>query len=233
MRTARFIATLLLAILVLSLISQPAAALGGKKPVIRSIVPYSAAAGIGQMVTIQGFNIYTQSHPSLTVVTVTQKNVPYSAFLVQGPSNDNEIYVRLPDALAAGSSKITIQTLDDNLVSAPFALAISAKPQPPVLRKMVSLDDYSTITQASPGEDVGIQCFGTDTAGGTAVFTQGATSVSVPLENTISFGLIGMVSVYTVPASFVPGAALVQIKLTTAHGTGKLSFGLLFTVVSP
>ncbi|MBZ5548476.1 MAG: hypothetical protein LAO22_11070 [Acidobacteriia bacterium] len=231
MKPARFLAKLLLAILVFGLMSQPAVALGGKKPVIRSIVPYSA--GIGQMVTIQGFNICTQSNPSLTVVTVTQKTVPFTPFLFQAPSNNNEIYVRLPDTLAAGGAKITIKTLDDNLVSAAFSISITAKPQPPVLRKMVSVDDFSTITQASPGQDVGIQGFGTDTVGGSAVFLQGATSVTVPLKTTWSSGVIGIVSVYTVPATFVPGPAFVQIKLTTAHGTGKVSYGLLFTVVSP
>jgi hypothetical protein len=232
MRPARILTVLFLVIIVLIAV-ETAAALNGQKPVIRFIVPSSAAAGTGQLITIQGFNMYSLSNRSLTVVTVTQKGVVYTPFLFQSPSTANELYVRLPDTLVPGAAKVTIQTLDDNLISAPFSLTITAKPQPPILRKMMSLDDFSTITQASPGEDIGVQCFGTDTGGGTAVFTQGAASVTVASSSSWSGAQIGLVSVYTVPSSFVPGPAFVQIKLTSAHGTSKLSFGLFFTVVSP
>src|SRR5262245_52933874 len=67
--------------------TQQAQALDGNAPIIIAITPGNGAAGFGQLVTIQGFNIYNPLNPALTQVTFTQGGIPANAFVFSSPSN--------------------------------------------------------------------------------------------------------------------------------------------------
>jgi hypothetical protein len=215
----------------LLLSTQQAKALDGNAPIIVAITPGEGAAGFGQLVTIQGFNIYNPLNPTLTQVTFTQGGITANAFVFSSPSNPNEVYVRLPFTLTPGRARVRVTTLDDNLTSNAVRFRVRAKPGTPIPRKIIRLEFPSnpTITSAAPGDQIGIQAYGTDTALVTAIFRQGATELIAPLDFGADGRDIGEVSVFTVPG-LSPGPAIVQIRVTVNGANSDLSFPLLLTI---
>lgn len=132
----------LLTIGVFLMTPQPTHALNGSAPIIVAITPNQAAAGFGQLVAIQGFNLFDPFNPSLTKVVFTQGSTSANAFLFAAvPSNANEIFVRLPMAgvLTPGvATTVTVQTSDDNLVSNAVQFTVKDKPSRPIPRRLAA-----------------------------------------------------------------------------------------------
>lgn len=209
----------------------PTQALGGRQPRIRNLVTAQAAAGFGQLVTIQGFNIFSTATPGVTRVRITQGAVASDAFVFQAPSNPNEVYVRLPNNLVPGNAFLTVRTTDDNLVSAPFPFRVSNTPGTPIMRDIVSVAaGNAVITSAQRGSNIGIRAYGTDTAGATAIFTQAAGQITVTSVNTFSSPTIGVVSAFTVPTTLTPGIALVQLRVRVDGVDSNSSFSMLLII---
>lgn len=227
-----FISVLLVA--GISLIApQRSRALNGSTPIITAVTPNDVAVGFGQLITIHGFNLFNPFNVGLTEVTFTQGATSAVGYVFSSPSNPNEIYVRPPFTLTPGAAIVTVRTLDDNLVSEGVKIKIKDKPAAPVVRRLVStvpFANFPTITSASLGSDIGIVAFGSDTSGAVAIFTQETTQISVPANNTLSNGSVGLVSRFTIPASLLPGNAFVQLRTTVNGKLGEASVPVLFTV---
>jgi len=221
-----------LLVIALTIVGPPRTqALGGRTPRIRNLVPAQAAAGFGQMVTIQGFDIFSTATPAVTRVRVTQGGVASDAFVFQAPSNPNEVYVRLPNNLVPGNASLTVRTTDDNLVSAPFQFSVTNTPARPIMRDIVSATaGFGVITTAPRGSNIGIRAYGTDTVGATAIFTQATGEIAVNSVNTFTSPTIGVVSVFTVPTTLTPGIALVQLRVRVDGVNSNASFSMLLNI---
>lgn len=227
----RVILTSLLVIALTIVAPPPTQALGGRAPRIRNLVPTQAAAGFGQLVTIQGFNIFSTATPTVTRVRITQGAIASDAFVFQAPSNPNEVYVRLPNNLVPGNAFLTVRTTDDNLVSAPFQFRVTNTPGTPIIRNIVSATaGFPVITTAQRGSNIGIRAYGTDTSGATAISTQAPGQIAVTSVNTFSSPTIGLVSVFTVPTTLTPGIALVQLRVQVDGLNSSLSFSMLLNI---
>lgn len=215
------------------------------QPIITTIVPDSAAAGFGQLVTIQGFNLLV---PGSTTVTLTPQGGGPSitcAFVFVSPSSANEIYVRFhiafgfpggPCTVSPGKYEISVTTTAG--VSNPVKFQIKGKPATPVPRRLCnfSLPGCPTITSASVGSQIGIPAYGTDTVLATAVFVQGSTEIPVLLNFGADSPALGEVSVFTVPSGLSPGTALVRLRTAVSTGAPPIPSDLshaLVLVVTP
>lgn len=211
----------------------PAQALMGDEPAIRSIVPGEGAAGFGQLVTIQGFNLFDPNLPHLTEVTFTNGATTTKAFVFEAPSTRNEVYVRIPALPADVTYQVRVRTLDDNLVSAPFGFRVKSTPGVPVPRRIVDPGNgFAPITTAKRGQIIGVQAYGTDTAGATAEFKPiGFAAVSDTAMQTFSSGTIGLVSQFTVPTGLPNGPLLVQLRVRVNGVDSDLSLALRLTII--
>lgn len=211
----RAILSSFLALALAAFVSPPAGALDNKQPVIVKLATSNPAAGYGQLVTIQGLNLYDPSRPTLTQVSVTQANLTAPLVVFESPSNPNEVYVRLPILLAEPAT-LSLKTTDDNLVSAPYQFMVAAAPATPVARNLVAFEaGFPVITSAARGATIGVQAYGTDTSLATAIFTQGnAPPIFVPLQSTSGDAEKGVINWFTVPSTLAPGKVIVQVRVT-------------------
>ena len=202
-------------------------ALDGTAPVITAITPDKGAAGHGQLVTIHGVRL----DPERTEVVFTQGKDSENAFVYKGASSPDELYVRMPFSLKPGAATVTVKTSDENMKSNALKFMVTKKPSAPVPRRLFAArEGYSEITSASPGDTVGVASYGADTSGATAVFTQGATKISVRGTLTSSRPDIGVVSQFVVPSRLRPGPASVQLRVTVNKMDSDLSRPLVFRV---
>ena len=63
-------------------------------PVIKAIVPQSAAAGFGQLVTLQGFGLDLINNPVINFQPVLGGATIHCSFNIPVASNTNELYIR-------------------------------------------------------------------------------------------------------------------------------------------
>lgn len=222
------------------LMSQPVAAQPGP-PIIRSIVPANAAAGSGQMITIQGSDVFVLGS---TTVTFTPKDggAPFScAFAFSNPSNSSELYVRLkfaplnpgctvPSNIAPGNYEVTVTTSVGG--SNKFGFQVREKPAAPLPRRLISLaSGQPTITTAKVGTTIGILAYGIDTSGAVAVFSQGSNQFVAVALGGKSGPNLGLASRNTVPLGLSPGPTLVQVRARVNGVNSDLSFALKLTIV--
>lgn len=212
------------------LMSQPVAAQPGP-PVIRSIVPANAAAGIGQMITIQGSDVFVLGS---TTVTFTPKDggAPFScAFVFSSPSNSSELYVRLdPSKIAPGKYEVTVTTSVGG--SNKLGFQVREKPAAPLPRRLISLAfGQPTITTAKAGTIIGILAYGIDTSGAVAVFSQGSNQFVAGALGGKSGPNLGLASRNIVPLGLSPGPTLVQVRTRVNGVNSDLSFALKLTIV--
>jgi hypothetical protein len=221
----------LLGVTLLIAASQRMEALNGKAPVIRQMTPNVGAAGYGQLVTVQGANLYKRLNPLLTQVTCVQGSMSGTAFVFPSPSKENEIFIRLPFTLTPGLAAVTVTTLDDNLVSNVVMFRVRSRPGTPIPRRLVALGGaFPTITSAARGMLIGISAYGTDTVGVTVIFIQEAREISVRVRNSWSGSGIGIVSEVKVPAKLEPGPVSVRLQVTVNGVTSERSLPLSLTV---
>lgn len=226
-----FLSTLL-AIALAVFASQPVDALGNEQPRIVKLVPSPAADGTGQLLTIQGFNLYDPSNPALTQVSITQGDLTALASVSSGPSNPNEVYVRLPTALSAGAATLFLRTTDDNLVSAPSPFTITAVPAPPEPRSLVAMaSGFPVLTSAARGSEIGIPAYGVDSRSATAIFIQGATPIFMKSLGSSNDKEKGVINKFRVPSTLAPGKVLVQLRVTVDGVSSDPSFALLLNVL--
>lgn len=224
-----------------------------------TLVPKTVAAGQGQLLTIQGFNLFV---PGLTTVTLWPSGggPPNHCVVVVGAaSSSEELYVRLgvfesvpppgclatiPSIVPPGKYKLTVTT--PRGTSGPLGLYVKETPEAPIPRRLLycSTSPCAPGFTFSPGDVMGILAYGTDGVGATAVFIQGTTAMAVPSSGTFlptSPNEHGVVNAFFVPTGLAPGPALVRLQTTvTAIGGGQpdpgespLSFALVFEVASP
>ncbi len=246
MRNFQCLSVLLRLVLVsaigLILSSQPAAAQPGP-PIIRSIVPENGAAGFGQLITIQGSDVFVLGS---TTVTFTPKGgAPSSCvFVFPSPSNSNEFYVRLgvfsaevppppgctiPSEIEPGKYKVTVTTSTG--VSNKFGFQVNEKPGTPIPRKLIGfVAGLPTITSAKVGSQIGIVAYGTEGLV-RAVFSQGSNQFLAVSLGAISGPNLGLASKITVPLGLSPGPTLVQVRTRVNGVKSDLSFALKLTIV--
>jgi hypothetical protein len=207
----------------------------GQEPVIQAIVPESgSAAGEGQMITVQGFNLIQPDNFAGTTVTFTNKkgDACSDMFLFGGPSTDNELYVRILDPggpcdIGKGKYKVTVSTPDGT--SNPWNFQVKKKPEAPILRKVSFPGDPGCPADVSD-YDICVQAYGTDTSHITAVFKQNHVKISVPLVATLTSPTLGLTHGFKLPALTSGKTAFVQLATTVNGVDSKLSSPLLFTV---
>jgi hypothetical protein len=251
---------LLLQLLVLGglvgLTLEPVAA----QPRIVDIVPKSAAAGLGQLIVIQGFDLFPDDAPVVTLTPTSGGSPTTCAFVFPAASSPNELYVRLgvfelpnppgcsnaiPSWIAPGKYRLTVTTAEGISNAIGFQVKETAMPIPRQLLACSASGACSPGSTFSPGSLMGIRAYGTDTSGATAVFIQGTTVIAVPSGITFIGGGDpepsddGLVNGFEVPTGLSAGRALVRLRTTvTAIGGGQpdpssLSFGLVFEVAAP
>jgi hypothetical protein len=208
-------------------------------PRITTLVQQHAAAGRGQLVTIQGFHLFVRDATTVNATTVTLTPLlggsPTSCVSVfNAPSSGNELYVRLgvfespnppgcskstPSTVAPGLYRVTVTTPGGTSNAVP--LVVARPPATPIPRKLLycSTSPCSPRTTFRPGDVMGILAYGTDSVGATAVFLQGTTAMPVPTHITfIPSGPAerGVVNAFMVPAGLSPGPALVRLRTQLA-----------------
>ncbi len=206
-----------------------------QEPVIQAILPENgAAAGYGQMITIQGFNLIQLGNFAGTTVAFTNKkgDVCSDVFLYQAPSTANELYVRIlnpagPCDIGKGKYKVTVSTPDGT--SDPWDFQVKKKPEAPILRKVLFPGDLGCPADSSD-YDICVQAYGTDTSHITAVFRQDRMKISAPLITTIASPAMGLTHGFKLPELTSGETALVQLGTTVNEVDSKLSAPLLFTV---
>ena len=205
-------------------------------PVIQSIVPETApSSGIGQMITIQGFNLI-QGDLEGTTVTFTKGKRRFCSdvFLLPGSSTANELYVRIynpegPCDIPKGKYTVTVTTGAGP--SNAWRFQVHPKPQAPIPRKVLLAGDPDC--PGSEDYNICVQAYGTDTSNITAVFSQNETEVSALLVTTRTGGTLGLTHGFKLPELLVSAEiALVQLRTTVDEVDSDLSFALLFTVPS-
>ncbi len=215
---------------------------GGGTPDPSDLVPKTVAAGIGQLLTIQGFNLYPADPSDLPIVTLTPLlgGAPnHCVFVFGAPSSSNELYVRLgvfedpnppgcsapvPSVVPPGKYKLTITTAAGT--SRAIGLQVKDQPESPIARRLFDCPLTSPCTQDSffmPGDRMGILAYGTDTVGATAVFIQGTTAIPVDSDLALAIGggqpdpsNRGLINTFLVPTGLVPGPALVRLRTAVA-----------------
>jgi hypothetical protein len=140
-------------------------------PRLADIVPEHAAAGIGQLITIQGFHLLV---PGATTVTLTPvfSGSPTTcvSVLPPAPSGPNELYVRLgvfqspnpagcsnsiPSMIGPGLYRVTVTTPGGTSNAVP--LAVFKPPATPIPRRLLkcSTSPCSPSTTFMPGDLLG------------------------------------------------------------------------------
>lgn len=216
---------------------HPAAA---QAPIIRTIVPGDGAAGLGQLITIQGFNL----GPAGATVTFTANDggAPSSCvFIFPFLSTSNELYVRLgvldppappgcavPSTIPIGKYKVTVTTAAGT--SNEVGFQVKAKPHAPILLNLVG---PLSIGCPDGVNQIGVRVYGTDApliAGViSAVFTQGGVEFNVGVSCTFT-GASGLENRFILPAGLAPGTStLIQLRSVVNGVASDLSYALRFT----
>lgn len=228
------------------LMSQPVAAQPGP-PIIRSIVPDTAAAGLGQMITIQGSDVFVMGSTTVTFTPRDGGDPSSCVFLFAPPSNINEIYVRLgffvvispappgcdivPFGLPTGKYGVRVTTSVGT--SNELNFQVKEKPAGPVPRRLISPFEFGqpTITTAQAGTTIGILAYGIDTSRAVAVFSQGSNQFFTRALGGTTGPNFGIASLITVPLGLSPGPALVQVRTRVNGVRSEFSFALKLTIV--
>jgi hypothetical protein len=162
---------------------------------ITSINPTTAAAGYGQMMTV-----FTTAAPAegTPQAFFTQGGTTAQGFVWGAASQQNEYFVRLPLTLLTGPAKVRL-VFGLNTITQDFDLTVSTMPGTPQARFVMALDDplgagacSGTIVSTTPitdvvaGQCIAISAYGIDTSLADAVFSQGATSITVAVKTTVN-----------------------------------------------
>jgi hypothetical protein len=228
-------------------IFYPRAAASGSSPVIKAIVPSTAADGYGQLVTLQGSNL-----PVFGRALFAQGPTWVDGFIFQSPSSPTAVFVRLPIAnfqpvLSPGPARVRLT--DGAMYSNSAELTVSLTPGTPVLRSIVAtierplhapdgdpcgggIASTTPITGVTSGVGgVAVSAFGTDTSGATVVFTQGTSVTEVASACWFSNATLGVASVVPVP-TLTPGVPVtVQIRTTVKGVSSALSVPVVTVMV--
>ncbi len=204
-------------------------------PVIEDILPEKgAAAGHGQLITIQGLNLIKNSDLGATTVTFTSKKTGdcSDVFIFPSPSTSDELYVRLfnsggPCDIGKGKYTVTVSTPDGTSNLWPYQ--VKSKPEAPILRKVLFPGEPGC-PEDPPEIDICVQAYGTDTSHITAVFRQEHMKISVPLFMTVTSPTFGLVHGFKLPELTSGETASVQLFTTVNEVASKLSSPLEFTV---
>lgn len=212
------------------------------QPVIVSIVPDNAAAGIGQTITIQGGQLTPQG--VLPTVTFTHRNTGLACddvliFPTTTLSTGREVYVRLfqPGGwcdLGPGQYEVVVTNVMGT--SNAFGFRIRPKPAAPIPRA-VFLPGHPACSVSPGGEwDICVQAYGTDFQGISpmgARFNQ-ANVIFLPEQPVVGTSIstaFGLVHRLKLPSEFViPGGGWVQLRTTVAGVPSDLSFALAFSI---
>ena len=219
---------------------------------ITSIIPATAAAGYGQMITV-----FTQNAPTGTPTaffTELQTQTVLPGFVIGVPSHQNEYWVRLPlpastppysPTLPAGPATVSL-VFAPNVSTQGYPLTVSATPSAPQARFVMAMPDpigsgpctaaivsTTQITQITPGQCIAISAYGIDTTGAQAVFTPaGSGPITVGATSSTSAGAFGMAPVFRVPGTLAAGTVAVQIGTTVNGIASALGNPLNLTVAA-
>jgi IPT/TIG domain len=192
------------------------------QPVIRKVIPESAAAGLGQLITVQGFGLALALNPVVNFQPTAGGATIHCSFPIPAASNDNELYLRLVVTgtgscqLPVGSYLMSIQTSQGTSQTHSFAVTVNlASP----MERFIQSSAGTQITQAKSGDLIRVFGYGIDLANAKVVFSQGANVVIV--NGTGNVGLAGVAAAATIPAGFTPGPILVQLRgvIGTTNGS--------------
>ncbi|MFZ3211258.1 MAG: putative Ig domain-containing protein [Terriglobales bacterium] len=211
--------------------------------VITNIIPSSAAAGIGQTVTILTTGV---SDPSQATVTFTNGGTSDGGLVFLSPSAANVLYVRLPSGFPTGTASVVVTNTGTGVSSPSFPLPVSTTPGTPVANYVYGLstapasgNSYcgsglsgSPITTATPGEGIVVYAYGLDTTGATVSFSDGVNTITAGSSCAYSSGL-GIGAVVTVPSGLNAGTINVSIETTVSGVTSALSNPISLTLNPP
>lgn len=192
----------------------------GDVPTILSAVPTSGAAG--QMITLFVENIdFVQEGDITPNVAVTFSNGEFAqdGFVLESPSTDTELYVRIPSGYPAGSVGVTLTNNQSETTGPAFPYTLGNAPGTPVILDV-------TPSSVLIGNSLQIQTYGVDTVGGDGCFTQQETApVSGPtcdgdvVDATSSSSTDGNLSIIIpTPNSLSDGPAWVQVRQGAGGG---------------
>ena len=228
-------------------------------PRITTLVEPHAAAGRGQLVTIQGFHLFVRGDTTVTLTPLLGGSPTSCVAVVNAPSSGNELYVRLgvfespnppgcsksiPSTIGWGLYRVNVTTPGGTSNGVP--LLVAKPPATPIPRRLLycSTSPCTPGITFRPGDVMGILAYGTDGVGATAVFLQGSTAMPVPTHTTFfptGPNERGVVNAFMVPTGLIPGQALVRLRTELAAIGGgdpdpgqrsDLSFALVFTVAA-
>lgn len=197
-----------------------AGSIASAQPLIRKVIPESAAAGFGQLVTIQGFGLALSGGPVVHFQPVLGGATINCSFNLPFASTDNELYIRLAVnagcTLPVGTYLMSVQTSQGT--SPNFSFTVTVNVASPMAR-FIQNAAGAQITQAKTGDSIRVFGYGIDSTNAKVVFSQGGNSVAVNAVGNI--GLPGVGAVATIPAGFTPGTVLVQLRALIGISNGS------------
>lgn len=228
------------------------------RPRIATLVQEHVGAGIGQLLTIQGFDLLVPGATTVTLVPLLGGSpTTCVSVLPAAPSSGTELYVRLgvfesvnppgctapiPSAIAPGLYRVVVSTPGGTSNAA--RPAVLRPPATPIPRRLLTCETSPCApgTTFRPGDVMGILAYGTDLAGASALFVQGTTTRVVP-AHAVFFPSDpherGVVNAFRVPTDLMAGPALVRLRTELAAvgggspdpaGRSAASFSMVFTV---
>ena len=201
---------------------------------ITNIIPSTAAAGFGQMVTIFTTGV---PNPSQATATFTNGGSPQGGFVFLGASSPNELWVRIPSGFPTGATNVVVTNTSTSDSSAPFPITVSTTPGTPQTYAVYgesaapggsggacgSGPTGSPINSVVAGQGIVVYGYGIDTAGSNVVFYDGS-HAALTVTPACSFSsATGIGLVVTVPFGYLNNGPI-QIGLQTqVNGTSPLS----------
>jgi hypothetical protein len=182
-----------------------------QQPVIKAVVPETAAAGSGQLVTVQGFGLQLANNPVAKFQPALGGATITCSFNIPVVSNANELYLRLSVVnncqLPVGSYIMRVESSQG--ASPGYAFDVKLNPATPIVRSITN-PSLLPITQAKAGDSIIVFGYGIDLTGAKVVFSQGFSSVTVNATGIAAASGVG--AKVTVPAGFTNGTVLVQLE---------------------
>ena len=193
------------------------------------MVPETGAAGVGQLVTVQGFGLALTENPVASFQPALGGATIQCSFNFPGVSTDNELYLRLTASgctLPVGSYLLSIKT--NQGIASPYSFDVKLNPATPIVRFIGNIQG-SPITAARTGDTIVVYGYGIDAVNAKVVLGQGANTQTVSAGGI--GGPLGMGAKIVIPAGFTPGTLLVQLQAHVGPSGSSPSNALKLTLV--
>ena len=212
---------------------------------ILSVTPSTAAAGIGQFVSLD-----VRQVPSLTGLRASFRDATHTAdgFIFLGASTTTRLFVRLPfvgdghTQSPLENGQIFVHLQNDSTNGPEVTMTQAFTPGTPTIRFVLPtqrpiegcdfVSSSTPITQITPGVPIGVSAFGVDTALAVLRYTQNNQFVDVFSQCNNSSGDIGVAPIFNVP-QFADGDITIQIRTSVNEQNSAFSEAVHLTVKNP